>query len=66
MKKIILLSIFIVSTLGITNTYAEGDEKQVIKVKVTEKMPWMKCDKERIASSTKENPVYECYVESGF
>jgi hypothetical protein len=29
-------------------------------------MPWMKCDKERIASSTKENPVYECYVESGF
>jgi hypothetical protein len=39
MKKIILLSILIISTLGFNYTYADGTNK--INVQVTEKMPWM-------------------------
>ena len=65
MKNIILLSIFIIMSLWFNNyTYAD-ENKKPIKVKVTEKMPWMKCNDTPVWW-TKENPIYECEVESGF
>ena len=74
MKKIILLSILIISILGITNTYAEGDEAKPIKVQVTEKMPWMtecyvtwksETDTKAVADTSKWE-TYTCKVEPGF
>ncbi len=65
MKNIILLSIFVIMSLWFNNyTYAEGETK-VIKVKVTEKMPWMDCDKEPVWWKW-DNLIYQCDVESGF
>lgn len=68
MKKIILLSILIISTLGITNTYANTDQAKAIKVQVTEKMPWMtKCTPEKLTSDqVKKWETYTCEVEPGF
>jgi hypothetical protein len=64
MKKIILLSIFIVMSLWFNN-YTHADDTKKVKVKVTERMPWMECWDKDVGKDPK-NPVYECYVESGF
>ena len=76
MKKIILLSILIISTLGITSTYANTDKPKPIKVQVTEKMPWMEnCYQTKSKSKSKENldseqvkkwETYTCEVQPGF
>lgn len=68
MKKIILLSIFIIASFWYSNIYAT----EAIKVKVTEVMPWMDCWTQDADWKypkvwwTDENPIYECKVESGF
>lgn len=80
MKKIILLSIFIIASLWVSTTYAEWDETNKtstkIKVQVTEKMPWMTgCYQTKAwASATwslKSTQVanwetYTCEIEPGF
>jgi hypothetical protein len=68
MKKIILLSIFIIASLWFNNTYAEpwADSKK-INVQVTEKMPWMDdCKPDVKWWHTDENPLYNCTIEPGF
>lgn len=69
MKKIILLSIFVIMSLWFNN-YTHADEnKKPIKVKVTEKMPWMDCpwDWKLVDENNPDwDKIYECNVKSGF
>lgn len=62
MKKIILLSIFIITSLWFNNTYAATWE---VIVQTTEKMPWMTgCV--NADWYTDENPLYNCTIQPGF
>ena len=74
MKKIILFSIFIITSLWFGNAYAEEWTKaKKISVQVTEKMPWMtgcyltgtKLDTTTVADSSKWQ-TYTCTIEAGF
>ena len=71
MKNIILLSIFVIMSLWFNNYTHADEDKKSIKVKVTEKMPWMDCpgwniSKDKNWNIDEKNPIYECNVESGF
>jgi len=65
MKKIILLSILIISTFWISNTYADD---KAISVQVTEKMPWMtSCTPDTLsATELAAWETYTCIIEPGF
>lgn len=70
MKKIILLSVLIASTLGFNYTYANGTNE--ITVQVTEKMPWMEGCWDNLNKWKKDKnwndltPLYECTIKPGF
>lgn len=70
MKKIILLSIFIIASLWFNNTHADTwTEAKKITVQVTEKMPWMTCPWEWTPVDDNKpdwDKIYECTIEPGF
>lgn len=73
MKKIILLSIFIITSLWFTNTFAD-DTTKTINVQVTEKMPWMSSCKKTdwgwtwslTSDEVKAWKTYTCEIQPGF